>query len=279
MRITRGAGSGVRTAVLHLTLIGLTAVTLFPLVWMVSVSLTPAGAATRLPPAWWPEVPTLVHYRFLFERLDIARYVWNSTLIAGSITLLSLLVNSLAGYAFAKLRFAGKERLFRLLLAAMVIPGQAGMLPLFLMLKSLGLINTYAGVVVPGMASIFGVFLIRQYAMSIPDSLLDAARIDGAGEFRIFWSLVLPLCKPVLVTLAMFTFMGSWNDFMWPLIILASDQRYTLPVALANLMGEHAQDAELMMAGAVLTVLPVIVLFLLLQRYYMEGLVAGALKE
>ena len=156
----------------------------------------------------------------------------------------------MAGYAFAKLRFPGRERLFRALLAALVIPGQVAMLPLFLMLKQLGLINTYWGVIIPGMASVFGIFLVRQYALSIPDSLLDAARIDGAGEFRIYWSLVLPLCRPVLVTLAIFTFMGTWNDFLWPLIVLADDDLYTLPVALANLLGEHVQDTELMMAGA-----------------------------
>jgi multiple sugar transport system permease protein len=195
------------------------------------------------------------------------------------VTALSLLLNSLAGYAFAKLRFKGRDRLFRLLLASMVIPAQVAMLPLFLMLKEMGLVNTYGGVIVPGMASIFGIFLIRQYALSIPDSLLDAARIDGAGEFRIYRTLVLPLCKPILITLAIFTFMGAWNDFMWPLIILTDNDLYTLPVALANLLGEHVQDAELMMAGAVLTVLPVILLFLVLQKYYIEGLVLGSVKE
>ncbi len=269
----------LKSLLIHLLLLGLTAVTLFPLLWMVSVSLMPGDEAARFPPPLLPAAPTLEHYRRLFERLEIGRYVWNSTLIAGSITLFSLLLNSMAGYAFAKLRFAGKHWLFQALLSAMVIPAQAAMLPLFLMLKGMGLINTYGGIIVPGLASIFGIFLIRQHALSIPDSLLDAARIDGAGEFRIFRSLVLPLCKPVLVTLAVFTFMGSWNDFMWPLIILTSGERYTLPVALANLMGEHVQDPELMMAGAVLTVLPVVVLFLLLQRHYIEGLVLGSVKE
>jgi len=264
---------------LHTALVVLCGLTLFPLLWMVSVSLMPADEAARWPPPLWPTHPTLAHYRLLFERLDVVRYAWNSTLIAGSITLLSVLINSMAGYAFAKLRFAGRERLFGWLLAAMVIPSQAAMLPLFLILKSLGLVNTLGGVIVPGLASIFGIFLIRQHALTLPDSLLDAARIDGAGEFRIYWSLVLPLCRPILVTLAMFTFMGSWNDFMWPLIILTSDERYTLPVALANLMGEHVQDVELMMAGAGLTVLPVVVLFLLLQRHYIEGLVLGSVKE
>jgi multiple sugar transport system permease protein len=152
------------------------------------------------------------------------------------------------------------------------------MLPLFLLLKELGLVNTYWGVILPGVASIFGIFLIRQYALGIPDDLLDAARIDGAGEFRIYRSVVLPLLAPILVTLAIFTFLAVWNDFMWPLIILTDDDMYTLPVALANLMGEHAQDVELMMAGSVLTVLPVLVLFLALQRYYIEGVMLGSVK-
>jgi multiple sugar transport system permease protein len=128
------------------------------------------------------------------------------------------------------------------------------------------------------MASIFGIFLIHQYALSIPDSLLDAARIDGAGEFRIYWSVVLPLCKPILITLALFTFMGTWNDFLWPLIVMTDDTMYTLPVALANLLGEHVQDTELMMAGAVLTVLPVMLVFVVLQRHYLEGISVGAIK-
>lgn len=257
----------------------LVALTLFPLLWMVSVSFMPALEASQYPPRLVPASPTLEHYRVLFTRLDMARYLFNSTLLAAVVTLLSVLFNALAGYAFAKLRFTGRDRVFHTLLSAMVVPGQVGMLPLFLMLKQLGLINTYAGVVVPGMASIFGIFLVRQYALSIPDSLLDAARIDGASEGRIFWSLVLPLCKPILVTLAIFTFMGSWNDFMWPLIILTDHKMFTLPVALANLLGEHAQDTELMMAGAVLTVLPVLVLFLAMQRHYIEGLVLGSVKE
>ncbi|HYE37985.1 carbohydrate ABC transporter permease [Methylocaldum sp.] len=269
----------IKTLLLHLALIAAVIVTLFPLFWMVSVSLMPSAEANRFPPPILPVSPTLDHYRILFSRLNLASYLLNSTLIATLVTALSLLLNSMAGYAFAKLCFKGRDRLFRLLLASMVIPAQVAMLPLFLMLKEMGLVNTYGGVIIPGMASIFGIFLIRQYALSIPDSLLDAARIDGAGEFRIYRTLVLPLCKPILVTLAIFTFMGTWNDFMWPLIILTDNDLYTLPVALANLLGEHVQDAELMMAGSVLTVLPVILLFLALQKYYIEGLVLGSVKE
>ncbi len=252
--------------------------TVLPLLWMVSASLMPAGEATAFPPRLFPSSITFEHYAALFTRLNLARYIANSALLAGAITVISLFFNSMAGYAFAKLRFRGRDRLFRLLLAALVIPGQVAMLPLFLLLKEMGCINSYWGVIIPGMASIFGIFLIRQYALSIPDSLLDAARIDGAGELRIYWSLVLPACKPILVTLAIFTFLGTWNDFLWPLIVLTNSDMYTLPVALANLLGEHVQDTELMMAGAVLTVLPVAVLFLALQRYYIEGILSASIK-
>lgn len=268
-----------RTALAYLALATGAVLTLLPLVWMVSASLMPAGEATAAGHRLFPSVVTLEHYRDLFTRLNLARYLLNSTLLALAVTLISLLLNSLAGYAFAKFRFRRRDGLFRLLLAALVIPGQVTMLPLFLMLKGMGCINTYWGVIIPGMASIFGIFLIRQYALSIPESLLDAARIDGAGEFRIYWSLVLPACKPILVTLAIFTFMGTWNDFLWPLIVLTDGDMHTLPVALANLLGEHVQDTELMMAGSVLTVLPVIVVFMALQRYYIEGIMGGGVKE
>ena len=267
------------TVLVHGVLVLGAALTLAPLLWMVSASLMPAGEATAAPPRLWPSVPTLAHYESLFTRLNVWRYVANSTLLATVVTLVSVTLNSMAGYAFAKLRFAGRERIFRGLLASLVIPGQVSMLPLFLLLKQLGLINTYWGVLVPGLASIFGIFLVRQYTQSIPDSLLDAARIDGAGEFRIYRSIVLPVCRPVLVTLAIVTFLGTWNDFLWPLIVLTDQDMYTLPVALANLLGEHVQDTELMMASAVLTVLPVVVVFLALQRHYIAGIVSGALKE
>ncbi|MBI3195306.1 MAG: carbohydrate ABC transporter permease, partial [Ignavibacteriae bacterium] len=149
----------------------------------------------------------------------------------------------------------------------------------FLMLNKVGLINTYFGVIVTGMATIYGIFLIRQFALSIPDSLIEAARIDGASDFKIYWSVILPLCKPILITLAIFTFMGTWNDFLWPLIVMTDDSMYTLPVALANLTGEHVQDTEMMMAGSVITILPVMLVFLALQKYYISGLMAGSVKE
>ena len=256
----------------------LCAVTLLPLLWMVAASFMPAGEAGAFPPRLWPSQPTLAHYQALFERLNLGRYLLNSAFLSLLVTAVSLLVNALAGYAFAKLRFRYRDGIFKGLLGLLVIPAQVTMLPLFLLLKEMGLVNTYAGVLIPGLASIFGIFLIRQFAFSIPDDLIDAARLDGAGEGRIFWTVALPLLKPILVTLALFTFMGVWNDFLWPLIILTDDAKYTLPVALANLSGERAQDTELMMAGAVLTVLPVLIVFLALQRYYIEGLMLGGVK-
>jgi multiple sugar transport system permease protein len=268
-----------QTILIYSMLIGGVVATLAPLLWMVSASFMPAGEATAVPPRWWPSHFTLEQYRALFTRMNVGRHAASSALVATATTLISLGLNSMAGYAFAKLRFAGRDRIFAALLGALVIPSQVAMLPLFLLLKELGLVNTYLGVIIPGMASVFGIFLVRQYALSIPDSLLDAARIDGAGELRIYWELVLPFCKPVLVTLAVFTFLGTWNDFLWPLIVLADDDLYTLPVALANLLGEHVQDTELMMAGSVLTVLPVLGLFVALQRYYIAGIMSGALKD
>lgn len=263
---------------LYFVLGTLAIVTLAPLAWMISASLMPQGQANSFPIRFLPDPLTLDHYRNLFSRLNVAKYVFNSVVLSVTITAISLLVNSLAGYAFAKLRFAGRDTLFKALLTALVVPAQVTMLPLFLMLNKLGLINTYWGIIIPGIASIFGIFLIRQYALSIPDSLLDAARIDGAGDLRIYWTIILPLCKPILITLAIFTFMGTWNDFLWPLIVMTDDSMYTLPVALASLSGEHVQDTELMMAGSVLTTLPVLVVFMSLQRYYIQGIMLGSVK-
>jgi multiple sugar transport system permease protein len=259
-------------------LIGLAVVALFPLLWMVAASLMAPGEASTFPPPLLPAAATLANYRELFALAGMGRYLANSVLLSVAATLLSVIFNVAAGYAFAKLRFAGRDRLFKLMLGALVVPGQVAMVPLFLMLKHMGLVNSYGGVIVPGMASIFGIFLVRQYALSIPDELIEAARIDGASEFTIFRSVIVPLLKPIIVTLGVFTLLGTWNDFMWPLIVLTDNDLYTLPVALASLSREHVQDNELMMAGSVLTTIPVLVVFVALQRYYIEGLTVGSVK-
>jgi multiple sugar transport system permease protein len=262
----------------HALLLAAVAVTLCPLVWMVSVSLMSPGEASTYPPPFLPRQATLASYRALFAQEGMGRYFANSLFLAVAATLLSLVFNVSAGYAFAKLRFAGRDRIFKLLLGALLIPAQVAMIPLFLLLKNMGVVNSYLGVLIPSVANVFGIFLVRQYALVFPDELLEAARIDGAGEIRIFRSIVLPALGPILVTLAIFTFLGSWNDFLWPLIVLTDEDLYTLPVALASLSREHVQDTELMMAGSVLTILPVLALFLALQRYYIRGLLAGSVK-
>ena len=262
----------------HAVLIAGGVITLFPLFWMVSASLMSSGEATTLPPHIIPHAPTLAQYRELFVRLNIGRAFFSSLVVAVVVTIGSVLFGSMAGYAFAKLRFRGRERTFGLLIIALVIPPQVGMLPLFLLMKKLHLVSSYWGAIIPSLATVFGIFLIRQFMLSVPQELLEAARIDGAGEWRIYWSVVMPLARPILATLATFMFMSTWNDFMWPLIILSDQSHYTLPVALANLSGEHVQDVELMMAGSVVTVLPVLLLFVVLQRQYISGIMAGSVK-
>jgi multiple sugar transport system permease protein len=274
-----GVMPGLSGMVVNGLLLGAAGITLLPLVWMVSVSLMAPGEASTFPPPLFPSRVTIANYRELFAQAGMGRYLVNSVVLTAAVTLLSLLVNVAAGYAFAKLRFAGRDRIFKLLLAALVIPGQVAMVPLFLLLRHLGLVNTYGGVIVPALASIFGIFVVRQYALSVPDELLEAARIDGANEFRLFRSIIVPVLKPIVVTLAVFTSLGTWNDFMWPLIVLNDSDLYTLPVALASLSREHVQDNELMMAGSVLTTLPVLVVFLVLQRHYIKGLMLGSVKE
>lgn len=263
---------------LYAALVAGAIVCLLPMLWMVAASLMPTGEANTYPPRLLPSRFTFEHYAALFTRLDLGRAFLNSAIVSVCVTALAVVINSMAGYALAKFRFRGRERVFRLLAAGLVVPVQVSMLPLFLLFKELHLVNTYAAVVIPGASSIFAIFLVRQYLLALPDDLLDAARIDGASELRIYTSIVLPVTRPILATLAIWTFLATWNDFMWPLIVLNDAAMYTLPVALANLVGEHAQDTELMMAGSVLTVLPVMLVFLFLQRYYVQGITAGSLK-
>ena len=263
---------------LNAALAFLALLTVAPILWMVSASLMASGEAASLPLRLLPAAPSFEHYRVLFARLDFARALGNSLFLAVAITGVSLLANSMAGYAFAKLRFRGRDRLFALLVATLIVPPQVTVLPLFLELRVLGLVNTFTGVIVAGIATVFGIFLVRQFALGIPDDLLDAARIDGASELRIYWTIVLPLLRPILLTLGVFTFLTAWNDFMWPLIVLTDESKYTLPVAVANLSGEHVQDTELMMAAAVVTVAPALLLFLALQRYYVRGILMGGVK-
>ncbi|MEG8023007.1 carbohydrate ABC transporter permease [Sphingomonas aerolata] len=265
----------------------LTALTIAPLLYMVIVSFMPRGESGILPTPLWPSHWSLENYHELLVRrlIDGAWFdyrivpaLFNSVAIAAISTLLGLLLTVPAGYAFAKLRFRGRERLLKFLIASLVVPGQVAMLPLFLIFKQLGLVNSYGGVILPSLAGIFAILFVRQATLAIPDEMIDAARIDGASEARIFVTIVLPLLTPIVVTLALFMFLGSWNDFLWPLIVLADQHLYTLPVAVAAIAREHSADGELMMAAAVVTTMPVLLLFLAMQRYYLTGLLGGSVK-
>lgn len=279
-RMLRGLVANALVAVLAV-------LTLLPLGWMVTVSFMPRGEASRSPPPFWPSRWSWENYHELLVRrlIDgewfdyrVLPALWNSLGIAALATLLALLLTVPAGYAFAKLRFAGRARLLRLLVISLIVPGQVAMLPLFLILKEVGLVNSYAGVILPSLAGVFAILFVRQAALGIPDEMIDAARLDGASEARIFASIVLPLLSPIVVTLAMFLFLASWNDFLWPLIVLSDQHKYTLPVAVAAIGREHAAEGELMMAAAVVTTLPVLAIFLALQRHYMTGLLGGSVK-
>lgn len=277
--VNRQFQSRLAAVAVHAALVLLAVATLLPLVWMVAASFMTPGEASAVPLRFLPRRPTLANYAALFERLDVARYLANSMLVAVATTGLSVAVNTMAGYAFAQLRFPGRDRVFRWLVVAMIVPFQVAMLPLFLLMKELGLVNTYLGAILPAAASLLGIFLMRQFVRAVPEALLDAARLDGASEGRVFLSVVLPLARPALVTLALLTFMTTWNDFLWPLIVFTDASLYTLPVGLASLAGERVQDRELMMAGAVLTMVPVVVVYLALQRHFEKGILPGALKE
>ncbi|KQN04067.1 carbohydrate ABC transporter permease [Sphingomonas sp. Leaf25] len=277
----------LRTTLMTTLVAALTLLTVAPLLYMLIVSFMPRGESTMLPIPLWPSRWSLENYHELLvrRRIDDAWFDYrilpalrNSIGIAALSTLLGLLLTVPAGYAFAKLRFRGRDRLLKLLIASLIVPGQVAMLPLFLIFRQLGLVNSYAGVILPGLAGIFAILFVRQATLSIPDELIDAARMDGASERRIFRVIVLPLLTPVVVTLALFLFLGSWNDFLWPLIVLADQHRYTLPVAVAAIAREHAADGELMMAASVVTTMPILLLFLLLQRYYLTGLLGGSVK-
>lgn len=268
----------VRSVPVHAVLIVGFIATMAPFLWMLSTSFKSSSSIFTYPPQLIPSQFTLAHYKDLFEKIKFLVHFKNSIVIAFSITFLNLFLNSLAGFAFAKYKFPGKEKIFTLLLATMMVPGQVAMMPVFLILKNLGLLNTFLGLIIPGASGVFGIFFMRQFMLSIPNDLMDSARIDGCSEFRIYWNIMLPLCKPAFATLAIFTFMGSWNEFLWPLIIMTKETMYTLPVALANLNGQYNTEWGLLMAGSVVVLVPVLLVFICLQRYFMRGIALTGMK-
>ena len=250
-----------------------------PFIWMVLGSFKAQGEFLRLPPTWLPEQPTFNNYQRLIDQLDMPRFFFNSIVVASVVTAGNLVFAPMLGYALAKLPFAGKGALTGLVLATLMLPGAAILVPLFVLMSALGLVNTYLSLVLPFLAGAFGVFLTRQFFSGLPDELLEAARMDGASELRIFWTIAMPLAGPVLATLGILTFLGSWNSFIYPLVMAQEPEMYTLPVALATFAtGQHQADHGMLMAGSLVLILPVLIIFVVLQRWITEGIATTGLK-
>jgi multiple sugar transport system permease protein len=253
--------------------------TLAPFAWMFLGSIKPTGEIVANPSVWLPRSPTFGNFGQLLSKQNFALYFFNSTLVAVTCVAGNLLFSSMAGYAFAKLDFAGKRLLFGLVLAMLIIPGVTTFVPLFVLVSNLGLSNSYLGLILPFVVTPLGVFLMRQFINDVPDSLVEAARLDGAGDARIFLRVVLPLCRPPLATLAILTFLARWNNFLWPLVIAQTEDHYTLPVALALFsVGANGTNYGLLLAGAVTVVTPIVLLFLVLQKQFIQGIANTGLK-
>jgi multiple sugar transport system permease protein len=254
--------------------------TLVPFLWMLGTSLKSSTEIIKLPPTLIPEHPTLQSFRTIFTdpRVPLARFYLNSTFVSVSVVGMVLFTSSLAGFVFAKYQFSGKDFIFTLILATMMIPFQVVMIPLYLVLVRLGLIDTLWGLIVPGATSAFGIFLMRQFIESIPGELMDAARIDGTSEFGIYARIILPQMGPALATLGIFTFMGVWNDYLWPLIVITTTERRTLPIMLTWYNSQHGSRYDLTMAASVLVILPILVVYFLFQRWIVRGVALTGFK-
>jgi multiple sugar transport system permease protein len=261
-----------------LLLIATTVIALFPMYWLFANALTPIRSNPPLTPVLIPAFSLDNFRRLLTGNVYYVNWMLNSLLVAVAITVWHIFFDTMAGYAFAKRKFPGRNILFWLILSTLMIPIHVTVIPLYVVTRKLGLIDNLLAVILPGTATAFGIFLMRQYIQTLPSELEDAARIDGAGEFGVFWHVILPLTKPAMAALAIFTFVRHWNDFLWPLIALSRPQNYTLTVGVANLQGEFMTDWGIIFAGATLAALPMIVFFLLFQKYFLEGVRMGAVK-
>lgn len=250
-----------------------------PFAWMVLSSIKPYGEIMHVPPTWWPSHATLDNYRSLFARLKISTYLFNSVLVAVAVTLGNIVFCSMVGYALAKVDFVGRRVVLFLVLGILMVPGVVTFVPLFILVSNLGLTNTYLGLILPFLVGPLGIFLMRQFISGLPDELIDAARVDGAGELRIFARIVMPLCGPAIATLGILTFLGSWNNFLWPLVVAQTEDKYTLPVALALYsVAQNATEYGLLISGAVVIVVPILLVFLALQRHFVHGIATTGIK-
>jgi multiple sugar transport system permease protein len=280
MRDQHNALSWLGSAAKYLLLIFGGFIMVLPFFWMVNASLMTAGEIQSQPPTWIPASPRFDNYLRLLDVMPLGRLYFNSILVTTLVTVGVLFTSSLAGFAFAKYRFPGREVLFYCILATMMIPFFVTLIPVFYIVRQLGWIDTYQGLVVPGLTSAYGIFLMRQFIVTIPDELLDAARMDGASEPVIYARIVLPLIAPALATLGTFTFIGSWNAFLWPLLITNSRDLMTVPLGLNSLrtFASEARNLDLLMVATTISVLPMLILFIFLQRYFIRGIALTGLK-
>jgi ABC-type glycerol-3-phosphate transport system permease component len=254
------------------------AVLMFPMYWMLRVSVASTSELSNLPVRLWPQEWLWDNYIRPWSQYPFARWLWNSVVIAGLSVALTVIINLCAGYAFAKLRFPGRNLLFLLILSTLMVPVQVIMVPQFQIVVDLGLLNSTGGVVLPRLAEAFGLFMARQFFMAVPDELLDAAKCDGAGHIRAFRKIVLPLSKPLIAVLVIFTFMWRWNEFVWPLIVLTDPNSYTLPVGLQFLIGQFSTNFGPLLAMSFLSILPMLIVFAFFQRYFVEGVARTGIK-
>ena len=256
----------------------LAVVAMIPFLWMISTSLKSRGALMSIPIEWIPDEPTLNAYGEVFSRFPFMKTIGNSLFISVSYTLITLVSASMAAFAFAKVRFRGSEGILKIYLAMMMIPTQVTMIPLFVIMNNLGLIDSYASVILPSIFKPFAVFMLVQQMRSIPNDYLDAARVDGAGIFSVYARIALPMCAPTLATLAVTTFMESWNDYLWPLLMLTDRAKMTLPIALSTLNGQYNTEYNVLMAGSLISMIPIIIIYLFAQKHFKNGLMAGGIK-
>lgn len=270
----------IQRVLLYLLLILIALIFLMPLLWMLSTSLKPTSQLFTLPIEWIPKTITFDNYARLFANAQtpIARWFFNSLAIASIATVLTLVVDALAAYAYARMDFPGRKFLFGAMLLTLFVPGFMFIIPNFLTVNALGLINNWAGVILPGLAGVFGLFFLRQFFEGLPRELEEAAMIDGANQFQVFTRVVLPLSRGALSTLAVITFLASWNDFLWPLLILRDRNLQTLPPGLRTLQSAYTAEYGAIMAGAVVVAIPVLILYLLLQRYIVQSIASTGLK-
>lgn len=262
----------------HILAVLISVIALVPFLWMISTSLKSSGALLAVPIQWIPEEPTLQAYVRLFSLTGILRSIVNSFIVTAGAVVLTLASSSLAAFALSKIEFRGREGVFMLFIASMMLPSQVLFIPLYLIMNNLGLVNNLFAIILPYLFQAFAVFMLRQQMMSIPDTYLDAAAIDGAGLLRSFITVFLPMCRTALVTLAIIISMNAWNDYLMPLVLLTSSENYTLPIILNSLSGQFKTGYDLLMAGSLVSIVPLLIVYIVFQRYFASGLQVGGIK-